>query len=60
MNAGGITTLTLALARPDIKRRPPRRWAERMGSPKSLDAMAVADEFERWAKNHPQRMKWPD
>jgi hypothetical protein len=35
-------------------------WAEREGSPKSLDAMAIADEFERWARNHPQRMKWPD
>jgi hypothetical protein len=35
-------------------------WAERVGSPKSLDAMAIADEFARWARNHTDRMKWPD
>ena len=35
-------------------------WAERVRSPKSLDTMAVADEFDRWARAHPDRMKWPD
>jgi hypothetical protein len=35
-------------------------WAGRMNSPKHLDALAVADEFDRWARTHPDRMKWPD